>query len=77
MNGAKGKATGDLARDPGHSGVQILFGEPFRVPREIDGVRVSAEQATELMMAAIARLLPEDYRGVYAGQIAAELLVSL
>lgn len=71
MNGAKGKATGDLERDPGHSGVQILFGEPFRVPREIDGRRVTAEEATEILMREIARLLPEDYRGIYAKSIQA------
>lgn len=75
MNGAKGKATGELARNPGHSGVQILFGEPFRIPREIDGVRVSADQATEMIMVAIGRLLPEDYRGVYASKVAEDLLV--
>jgi 1-acyl-sn-glycerol-3-phosphate acyltransferase len=72
FNGAKGKATGDLARNPGHEGSQILFGEPFRIPREIDGKRVSAEEATEIMMLEIARLLPEDYRGVYAEKLAAE-----
>ncbi len=66
MNGAKGRAEGELARDPGHSGVQILFGEPFTVPREIDGRKVSAEEATEIIMREIARILPPDYRGVYA-----------
>jgi 1-acyl-sn-glycerol-3-phosphate acyltransferase len=74
MNGAKGKATGDLKRDPGHSGVQILFGEPFRIPREIDGRRVTADEATEILMLEIARLLPEEYRGVYAETLANESL---
>jgi 1-acyl-sn-glycerol-3-phosphate acyltransferase len=72
MNGAKGKARGELARDPGHSGVQILFGEPLRIPKEIDGKRVTAEQATEMMMVAVARLLPEAYRGVYVERAAAD-----
>ena len=72
MNGAKGRATGDLERNPGHRGCQILFGEPFRIPREIDGKRVSAERATEIMMIEIARLLPEDYRGAYAETLANE-----
>lgn len=66
FNGAKGRAEGELARDPGHGGVQILFGEPFRVPRDIDGRRVTADEATEIIMVEIARLLPPDYRGVYA-----------
>ncbi len=72
FNGSKGKATGDLSRDPGHPGSQILFGEPFRIPREIDGKRVTADEATEMMMLEIARLLPEEYRGVYAEKLAAE-----
>ena len=66
FNGSKGKAQGELERDPGHSGAQILFGEPFRIPREIDGRRVTAEEATEILMLEIARMLPEDFRGVYA-----------
>lgn len=66
FNGAKGRAGGELARAPGHSGVQILFGEPFHVPREIDGRKVSAEEATEIIMREIARMLPPDYRGIYA-----------
>jgi 1-acyl-sn-glycerol-3-phosphate acyltransferase len=66
LNGSKGTAEGALKRDPGHPGVQILFGEPFRIPREIDGRRVTAEEATAIMMREIARLLPAEYRGVYA-----------
>ena len=72
MNGAKGKPSGELARDPGHSGSQILFGEPFRIPRTIDGRKVGAEEATEIMMIEIARILPPDYRGVYAERLEAE-----
>ena len=72
LNGAKGKATGDQARDPGHSGTQILFGEPFRIPKEIDGRRTKADEATEIMMIEIARLLPPDYRGAYAEALANE-----
>ena len=72
MNGAKGRAAGELARDPGHSGVRILFGEPFTVPRVIDGRKVSAEEATEIIMLEIARLLPPAYRGVY-GQLSGEM----
>lgn len=72
LNGAKGRAEGALARDPGHPGVQILFGEPFHVPREIDGRKVTASEATEIIMVEIARLLPSEYRGVYADVLSAE-----
>jgi 1-acyl-sn-glycerol-3-phosphate acyltransferase len=69
MNGGKGKAEGELARDPGHKGSQILYGQPFRIARDVDGVRVTAGMATDLMMVEIARLLPEAYRGVYADKV--------
>lgn len=74
MNGAKGRATGELERNPGHTGTQILYGEPFRIAREVDGTKISAETATDLMMVEIARLLPPDYRGVYADRLDDELL---
>jgi 1-acyl-sn-glycerol-3-phosphate acyltransferase len=70
FNGVKAKAAAGLPwpeRD--HTGVRILFGEPFVVPREIDGRRVSSDEATEIIMREIARLLPPDYRGVYADQV--------
>lgn len=64
FNGGKGK--GDLPkRDPGHKGVQVRFGEPFRLPDEIDGKKVNAAAATEYMMRKVAELLPPEYRGVY------------
>jgi 1-acyl-sn-glycerol-3-phosphate acyltransferase len=70
FNGAKGRAQGAAAMpNPGHRGVRILFGELFHVPREIDGRRTTPEQATELIMIEIARLLPPDYRGVYADRV--------
>jgi 1-acyl-sn-glycerol-3-phosphate acyltransferase len=74
LNGAKGRAKGELPRNPGHSGAQILFGEPFRIAREMDGKRVTAEQATDLIMIEIALLLPEDYRGIYADRVSDESL---
>jgi 1-acyl-sn-glycerol-3-phosphate acyltransferase len=70
FNGTKGRAQASAKiPDPGHKGVRILFGEPFRIPREIDGRRVSADEATDRIMVEIARLLPPDYRGVYAGRV--------
>jgi 1-acyl-sn-glycerol-3-phosphate acyltransferase len=75
INGSKARA----ARKAGlpwprkdHKGVRILFGEPFMIPREIDGRRVTSDEATEIIMVEIARLLPPDYRGVYATALANE-----
>ncbi|MGC4107518.1 MAG: lysophospholipid acyltransferase family protein [Thermomicrobiales bacterium] len=50
----------------GFRGARVVFGEPFTIPAQIDGKRVTSEQATDLMMRKIAALLPEHYRGVYA-----------
>ena len=66
-NGAKSRPKHIRASEPGHRGVRVRFGPPFVLPREIDGKKLTSRQATELMMAEIARLLPPDYRGVYAG----------
>jgi 1-acyl-sn-glycerol-3-phosphate acyltransferase len=72
-NGKKGKLTANLERpDPGHEGVLLQFGAPFVIPRERDGKRVSPEQATDIMMMELARMLPPGYRGVYADRVAAE-----
>jgi 1-acyl-sn-glycerol-3-phosphate acyltransferase len=70
LNGSKGKSA--PKRDPGHKGVRILFGEMFTIPREIDGRRVTSDEATEIIMVEIARMLPPDYRGVYADALANE-----
>lgn len=68
--GEKGKMTVDIPNpDRGHKGTRIVYGEPFRIPKTIDGQRVSAAEATEIMMLEIARLLPPDYRGVYADRL--------
>jgi 1-acyl-sn-glycerol-3-phosphate acyltransferase len=70
FNGAKGRAQASLPMpDPGHRGVRILFGEPFRIPREIDGRKISPDEATDRIMIEIARLLPPDYRGIYADRV--------
>lgn len=64
FNGAKGK--GDLpARDPGHKGVLVRFGEPFQLPEQIDGKKLNAAAATDYMMRRVAEMLPPDYRGIY------------
>ncbi len=64
FNGAKGK--GELPeRDPGHKGVLVQFGEPFRLPEEINGKKVNATAAADYMMRKVAEMLPPDYRGIY------------
>jgi 1-acyl-sn-glycerol-3-phosphate acyltransferase len=73
LNGSKGKlSAGSPMPEPGHRGVRILFGEPFLVPREIEGRKVTSDDATEIIMLEIARLLPPDYRGVYADALERE-----
>lgn len=70
FNGSRGRVQAENAMpDPGHKGVRILFGEPFRIPKEIDGRKISADEATDRIMVEIARLLPPDYRGIYADRV--------
>ena len=47
--------------------VTLRVGEPFRVERQVlaDGRKETLEEVTERLMTQIARLLPEDSRGVY------------
>jgi 1-acyl-sn-glycerol-3-phosphate acyltransferase len=72
-NGKKGKITAGLKQpDPGHKGVLVEYGKPFVIPRELDGRRLRAEEATDMMMMVLARMLPPDYRGVYGERVAAE-----
>jgi 1-acyl-sn-glycerol-3-phosphate acyltransferase len=47
-------------------GVTVRFGSPFHIPERVDGKRVTADEATHLIMVRIAELLPERYHGVYA-----------
>ncbi len=49
-------------------GVTIRYGEPFHVPEQLDGERVTSEEATRLIMARVAELLPAQYRGVYSSE---------
>jgi hypothetical protein len=52
--------------------VRVAFGKPFELPK---GRRINAElveQCTERIMTEIAVLLPEEYRGVYAGLVASQ-----
>jgi 1-acyl-sn-glycerol-3-phosphate acyltransferase len=72
-NGKKGKITAGLKQpNPGHEGVLVQYGKPFVIPRELDGKRLRPEEATDMMMMVIARMLPPDYRGVYGERVVAE-----
>jgi 1-acyl-sn-glycerol-3-phosphate acyltransferase len=56
-------------------GVTVHFGAPIRIPKRVDGERVTADEATHLIMVRIAELLPERYRGVYAHSISEETVL--
>jgi 1-acyl-sn-glycerol-3-phosphate acyltransferase len=47
--------------------VRIAFGQPFTLPRDRRLTTELAEESTERIMKEIAALLPEAYRGAYAG----------
>jgi 1-acyl-sn-glycerol-3-phosphate acyltransferase len=73
FNGKKGRLqAGANTPAPGHKGVRLLFGEPFVIPRMIDERKISTDEATDIIMVEIARLLPPDYRGVYSDALANE-----
>ncbi len=73
FNGSRAKDAAHLPwPDSGQTGVRVLFGEPFTVPKAIGARRVTAEEATEIIMIELARLLPPDYRGFYADILANE-----
>lgn len=70
FNGKKGKLLAGMNMpNPGHKGVRVRFGAPFTIPKEINGRRIGAAEATDLMMIELAKMLPPDYRGVYADRI--------
>jgi len=66
FNGAKQHRRGEIALpDPGHTGVRVIFGEPFTIPPTLDGQRTNADAATNYIMRRVAELLPPAYRGIY------------
>ncbi len=66
-NGAKARReAGVVDPAPSHRGIRVRIGQPFHLPSPPAGGRLSSEAAIEVMMAEVARLLPPDYRGVYA-----------
>lgn len=50
--------------------VRVVFGEPFRLPKEGRLSSEELQEATTLIMQRIAALLPPEYRGVYAETVA-------
>ncbi len=54
-----------VGRAKGFRGATVVFGKPFDLSREVDGKRLTADDASTLMMRRVADLLPEQYRGVY------------
>lgn len=70
-NGAKRRRQGgDADPVPGHRGVRVRFGPTFVIPRERDGRKLMTHDATEILMAELARMLPPSYRGEYAHVVA-------
>ncbi|HEX3722830.1 MAG TPA: lysophospholipid acyltransferase family protein [Nitrolancea sp.] len=62
FNGRKGRR-----RRKGRLRVTVRIGEPFHLPAKTDdGRRRDMSELTDIMMIQIARLLPEEYRGIYA-----------
>lgn len=61
---------GSKPRRPGKYRVTVRIGKPFYLKRETDeGVKPNLPEITDQMMTEIARLLPEDYRGIYAEKV--------
>ncbi len=58
---------------PISKGVKIAIGKPFTIPsRTADGRKIGRDEATGRLMVEIVRLLPPEYRGVYAGLLTDE-----
>ena len=67
FNGGTKRGGGMTAPRRNHRGVRVRIGTPFSIPsRTEDGRKVGRDEATDRLMAELARLLPPDYRGVYA-----------
>lgn len=53
----------------GRTHAHVRFGKPFVIPRREKISREDVAEATTTIMKAIAAILPEQYRGVYAGAL--------
>jgi 1-acyl-sn-glycerol-3-phosphate acyltransferase len=52
--------------------VRVVFGKPFELPKDRRLSTELVEKCTERIMKEIAALLPEEYRGAYAGSAASQ-----
>ena len=52
---------------PPWTSVHVVFGEPFCLPKPQRLTKEAVEEGADLIMRRIAELLPERYRGAYAG----------
>lgn len=67
FNGQKGRRRGR-----GRPQVRVRMGKPFHLPPRQEGERRrSLDELTDLMMIEVAKLLPPQYRGIYADRVAA------
>ncbi|MBA2278553.1 MAG: 1-acyl-sn-glycerol-3-phosphate acyltransferase [Chloroflexia bacterium] len=66
-SGGKAPQRGERRRE-----VRIVFGEPFTLQAREDGKRMTADEATDLIMRRAAALLPESYRGIYGSPESAD-----
>lgn len=70
LNGRKGRRPGR-----GRPRVTVRIGKPFHLPSRAPGAaRPSLETLTDLMMIEVAKLLPRQYRGIYADRVQSEAL---
>jgi 1-acyl-sn-glycerol-3-phosphate acyltransferase len=60
---------------PNSAHVHVRYGEPITLERRRpDGTRMSNQEAADMLLRAVAALLPEQYRGVYDGRSLEEAL---
>jgi 1-acyl-sn-glycerol-3-phosphate acyltransferase len=52
--------------------VHVVYGQPFRLPKPARITKEAVTEGTETIMRKIAELLPERYRGIYAGSEASQ-----
>lgn len=61
---------GSKPRRPGKMRVTVRIGKPVLLKRETDeGVKPNLAEITDQMMTEVAKLLPEEYRGIYADKV--------
>jgi len=70
FNGKKGKLrAGRKMPESGYKGIRLIYGPAFQIEKTRDGKRITAAEATDQIMLVLAKMLPPDYRGVYADRV--------